>query len=106
MALLPAQTPPCGKNPRLVTKSKNAFCAVPSCCVLLIIKEYISSVALGQVEKGENNTTDNKSLDVRAKQLLCLDVSLFSFTFFILVSPHVNSIVRRLAVAKRKLHFA
>ena len=43
------------------------------------------------------NALSNKSLDVRAKQLLCYLACLFSLTLRVAVSPHVNSIVRQLS---------
>ncbi|MDQ3089150.1 MAG: hypothetical protein M3Q78_11225 [Acidobacteriota bacterium] len=41
----------------------------------------------------------NKSLDVRAKQLLSYRVVFLPFACVVAVSPHVNSIVRQILVA-------
>ncbi len=45
----------------------------------------------------------NKSLDVRAKQLLCYERRSLKLRLALAVSPHVNSIVRHLSSLEGKL---
>jgi hypothetical protein len=54
-----------------------------------------------QRKRAEDEDTPNKSLDVRAKQRLCLERRLLPLACVDSVSPHVNSVVGRFVVAKK-----